>query len=70
MSEETQQVETQEAEASLVNVLQNDQEDTQAEAPIAIHDDPEPQDVADDDEIFERPDYYPEKFWDEEWARC
>ena len=42
MSEETQQVEAQEAEAPLANVLQNDQEEAQAEAPIAIHDDQSP----------------------------
>ena len=66
MSDETQQVETQEAEAPLVNVLQNDQEEVQAEAPMPVHNDPEPQDITDDDEVFDRPDYYPEKFWDED----
>ena len=44
MSDETQQVGA-EAEAPLVNVLQNDQEEVQAEAPMPVHNDLEPQDI-------------------------
>ena len=62
MSEDTQQVETQEAEAPLVNVLKNDQEEVQADAPIPVHDDSEPQDVADDDKEL---DDYSAKDWEE-----
>ena len=63
MSEDTQQVETQEAEAPLVNVLKNDQEEVQADAPIPVHEQPEQQETSEDDgEPLDRPDYYPEKF--------
>ena len=67
MSEETENVETQEADAPLINVDAKEEE-TQAEAPMPLHDEPEEQELSeeDDDEVFERPDYYPEKFWDDD----
>ncbi len=67
MSEETENVETQEADAPLINV-EAKEEETQAEAPMPVHDEPEQQEMSeyDDDEPIDRPDYYPEKFWDED----
>jgi hypothetical protein len=67
MSEETENVETQEADAPLINVDAKEEE-TQAEAPMPVHDEPEQQEMSeyDDDEPIDRPDYYPEKFWDED----
>ena len=69
MSEETENteaVEAQEAEAPLINV--DAKEDApQAEAPMPVHEQPEQQEMSeDDDEPIDRPDYYPEKFWDED----
>jgi len=66
-TENTESVETQEAEAPLINVDAKDAE-PQEEAPMPLHDEPEEQELSeeDDDEVFERPDYYPEKFWDDD----
>ena len=69
MSEETQNteaVEAQETEAPLINVDAKEDE-PQAEAPMPVHEQPEQQEMSeDDDEPIDRPDYYPEKFWDED----
>lgn len=66
MSDETQVAEA--PQEGLVSFEQQDDTPTQEEAPIPVH---EPQEDAsfndvDDDESFERPDYYPPKFWDED----
>tara|TARA_R100001086_G_scaffold60600_1_gene28021 strand:- start:188 stop:961 length:774 start_codon:yes stop_codon:yes gene_type:complete len=67
MSEEQQQAEAQEADAPLINVSQEQEQEAEAEAPVPVHEDaePDPQEL-DDDEAIDRPDYYPEKFWDED----
>lgn len=69
MSEEAQAVET-EADAPLVNVAAEAQEETSQEAPIPLHDNPdEPEQSAqseEDQEPLERPDYFPAKFWDDD----
>ena len=68
MSDETQVAETEAPQEGLVNFQQ--EQEVQTEDPIPVH---EPQedasfnDVDDDDyEPLERPDYYPQKFWDED----
>lgn len=55
-----------EADAPMINVTQP--EEPSAEAPIAVHEQPqeEAQASQEDDTPLERPDYYPEKFWDED----
>tara|TARA_X000001036_G_C20606146_1_gene777024 strand:+ start:497 stop:1267 length:771 start_codon:yes stop_codon:yes gene_type:complete len=66
MSEETENVEAQEADTPLINV-DTKEEDQQAEAPMPVHEQPEQQEAPEDDgEPIDRPDYYPEKFWDED----
>jgi len=60
MSEEAQTIQE---DQSLVNFAAP-QEEAPQEAPMAIHE-PEPETKADDERI-ERPDYYPEKFWNED----
>jgi len=66
MSEETENVEAQEADTPLINV-DTKEEDQQAEAPMPVHEQPEQQEMSEDDgEPIDRPDYYPEKFWDED----
>jgi hypothetical protein len=60
MSEEAQTIQE---DQSLVNFAAP-QEDTAQEAPMAIHE-PEPEAKADNERI-DRPDYYPEKFWNED----
>ena len=60
MSEEAQTIQE---DQSLVNFAAPREEAPQ-EAPMAIHE-PEPETKADDERI-ERPDYYPEKFWNED----
>ena len=67
MSNETQVAEAEAPQEGLVNFQQEQEAPTQ-EAPIPVH---EPQEDAsfndvDDDEPLERPDYYPQKFWDED----
>jgi hypothetical protein len=67
MSDETQVAEAEAPQEGLVNFQQEQEAPTQ-EAPIPVH---EPQEDAsfndvDDDEPLERPDYYPQKFWDED----
>ena len=55
-----------EADAPMINVAEPDA--PQEDAPVAVHEEPQGETVAasDDDEALERPDYYPEKFWDED----
>ena len=69
MSEETENTEAaeaQEAEAPLINVDAKEEEQ-QAEAPMPVHEQPEQEEMPEDDgEPIDRPDYYPEKFWDED----
>ena len=68
MSEETQVAEVPEEQESLVN-LAPEQEETTEEQPISVFEQDPNEDAPiedDDDEPFERPDYYPEKFWDED----
>ena len=66
MSEETENVEAQEVDTPLINV-DTKEEDQQAEAPMPVHEQPEQQETPEDDgEPIDRPDYYPEKFWDED----
>lgn len=66
MSEETENVEAQEADTPLINV-DTKEEEQQAEAPMPVHEQPEQQETPEDDgEPIDRPDYYPEKFWDED----
>jgi len=67
MSEEVQQAEVQEADAPLININSQQEQETEAEAPIPVHENTEadPQEL-DDGEAIDRPDYYPEKFWDED----
>jgi hypothetical protein len=63
MSEETQ---TMEADAPLVNLQAPEEQSQEQEAPIQLREE-DPADQADyDDEPLERPDYYPQKFWDED----
>jgi len=66
MSDETQVAEA--PQEGLVSFQQQDDAPAQEEAPIPVH---EPQEDAsfndvDDDEPIERPEYYPQKFWDED----
>ena len=68
MSDETQVAEAPEEQENLVNFTQPKDEQTE-EQPMSVFDqDPSEEIVSndDDDEAFERPDYYPEKFWDED----
>ena len=53
-----------EADAPMINVTQP--EAPSAEAPIAVHEQPEEAQASTEDDTLERPDYYPEKFWDED----
>jgi len=65
-TENTENVEVQEAEAPLINIDAKEDE-PQAEAPMPVHEQPEQQEAPEDDgEPIDRPDYYPEKFWDED----
>ena len=54
------------ADAPMINVAEPDA--PQEDAPVAVHEEPqgEPVSANDDSEPLERPDYYPEKFWDED----
>ena len=54
------------ADAPMINVAEPDA--PQEDAPVAVHEEPqgEPVSANDDNEPLERPDYYPEKFWDED----
>ncbi len=61
MAEETQTIE---ADAPLVN-FQAPEEQVQEETPIQIREEAEVE-QDNDDELLERPDYYPQKFWDED----
>ncbi len=67
MSEETQTINA--ADTPMINLQDQQEEINPVESPIQLHD-PEPDEeinAADDDnEPIERPDYYPEKFWDED----
>ena len=61
-----EQTTTIEADAPLINV-NKEQEENPQEAPIAIHEQPKEEAAATDDaEALERPDYYPEKFWNDD----
>ena len=61
-----EQTTTMEADAPLINVKQV-QEESPQEAPIAIHEQPKEEIAATDEaEALERPDYYPEKFWNDD----
>jgi hypothetical protein len=61
-----EQTTTMEADAPLINVKQA-QEESPQEAPIAIHEQPKEEIAATDEaEALERPDYYPEKFWNDD----
>jgi len=61
-----EQTTTIEADAPLINVNKEQEENLQ-EAPIAIHEQPKEEAAATDDaEALERPDYYPEKFWNDD----
>ena len=61
-----EQTTTIEADAPLINV-NKEQEESPQEAPIAIHEQPKEEAAATDDaEALERPDYYPEKFWNDD----
>ena len=54
-----------EADAPMINVAEPDT--PQEDAPVAVHEEPQGEPAAaSDDEPLERPDYYPEKFWDED----
>tara|TARA_R110001592_G_scaffold21470_1_gene86525 strand:+ start:3733 stop:4497 length:765 start_codon:yes stop_codon:yes gene_type:complete len=54
-----------EADAPMINVTE--QEAPQEDAPVAVHEQPQGEAQAEDnDDPLERPDYYPEKFWDED----
>jgi len=67
MSDETQVSETEAPQEGLVNFQQ--EQEVQTEDPIPVHEQPEDasfNDVDDDFEPLERPDYYPQKFWDED----
>ena len=52
-------------DAPLINPGAEADEAPQQEEPIQLHETEEP-DAIDDDEPLDRPDYYPEKFWDED----
>jgi len=61
-----EQTTTIEADAPLINV-NKEQEESPQEAPIAIHEQPKEETAATDEaEALERPDYYPEKFWNDD----
>ena len=66
MSDETQVSETEAPQEGLVNFQQ--EQEVQTEDPIPVHEQPEDASFndVDDDEPLERPDYYPQKFWDED----
>lgn len=53
-------------EPTLLNVSQAESEEPAQEAPIPLHEDSEPMVADEEDTPLERPDYYPEKFWDED----
>jgi hypothetical protein len=66
MSDETQVAEATQEQDSLVNFTPA-QEETTEEQPMSVFEQDPNEDapIENDDEPFERPDYYPEKFWDE-----
>jgi hypothetical protein len=65
MSDETQVAEAPQEQESLVNFAPA-QEEVVEEAPMRVQE-PEPgEEIQSDDDMIERPDYYPEKFWDED----
>lgn len=54
---------------SLLNVSQAEEAEASPEAPMPLHEDsdkPVGEEAESDDTPLERPDYYPEKFWDDE----
>ena len=53
-------------EPTLLNVSQAESEESAQEAPISLHEDSEPMVADEEDTPLERPDYYHEKFWDED----
>jgi len=53
-------------EPTLLNVSQAESEEPAQEAPIPLHEDSEPMVADEEDTPLERPEYYPEKFWDED----
>lgn len=53
-------------EPTLLNVSQAESEEPAQEAPIPLHEDSESMVADEEDTPLERPDYYPEKFWDED----
>ena len=58
-----------EAKESLLNLSVLEDAEASQEAPIPLHDDsdaPVGQEADSDEPALERPDYYPEKFWDED----
>ena len=68
MSDETQVAEAPQEQDSLVNFTPA-QEETTEEQPMSVFEQDPNEDApieVDDDEPFDRPDYYPEKFWDED----
>ena len=65
MDEQTTET-TIEADASLINPNPI-KEESEVEAPIAIHEKPQEASAPTDEaEVLERPDYYPEKFWNDD----
>lgn len=60
-------VQAQEADAPLINPEQPEAQETQAEQPMPLFEEQQPEtNIDDDDGPIERPDYYPAKFWDED----
>lgn len=58
-----------EAKESLLNLSVSEDAEASQEAPIPLHDDsdaPVGEEADSDEPALERPDYYPEKFWDED----
>ena len=53
-----------EPEAPMINVTEP--EAPQEDAPVQVHEEVESQEDVSDNEPLDRPDYYPEKFWDED----
>lgn len=66
MSEETQVAEAPQEQESLVN-LAPEQEEVVQEAPMRVQEPDESEEINIDEDVeYERPEYYPEKFWDED----
>lgn len=62
----TEDATTEAVEPTLLNVSGTESEEPAQEAPMPLHEDSEQLEADEDESPLERPDYYPEKFWDDD----